>query len=129
MAVVQEKTGARIWVYCPDRLLNLLAETPKNGKYILAKNLTKHITYNSIQKKVRAIRDLINARTEHTIHGWRYNAVVQLAEAGCSDSEIQSVTGHATLEMVQKYRAQASQKKLSKSAQIRRANRTETERE
>lgn len=129
MAVVQEKTGARIWVYCPDRLLDLLESTPKSGKFILAKNLTEHITYNSIQKKVKAIRELINARPEHSIHGWRYNAVVQLAEAGCSDSEIQSVTGHATLEMVQKYRAQASQKKLSKSAQKRRSNKTKTERE
>ena len=129
MAVLQEKTGARVWIYCPDRLLDLLEATPKTGKFILAKNLTEHITYNSIQKKVKAIRDLIRAQPEHSIHGWRYNAVVQLAEAGCSDSEIQSVTGHATLEMVQKYRAQASQKKLSKSAQRRRANRTETERE
>ncbi|MDN3712203.1 hypothetical protein QWZ10_11070 [Paracoccus cavernae] len=54
------------------------------------------------------------------IHGWRYTAAVQLSDAGCSDAEIQAVTGHKTLEMVRKYRAQANQKKASKRAQLRR---------
>ena len=53
-------------------------------------------------------------------HGWRYTAAKELAEAGCSDSEIQAVTGHKTLAMVQKYRSQADQKAASKRAQARR---------
>jgi integrase len=64
------------------------------------------------------------------MHGWRYVAAVELAEAGCSDAEIQSVTGHKALEMVQKYRQAAAQKALSKQAQQRREsaeqNRTRT---
>jgi len=40
-----------------------------------------------------------------------------LTEAGRSDSQIQAVTGHRTLEMVQKYRAGANQKRLSREAQ------------
>jgi len=56
----------------------------------------------------------------YVIHGWRYTAAKELAEAGCSDTEIQSVTGHRSLQMVQKYREQARQKKLSKAAQSRR---------
>lgn len=53
-------------------------------------------------------------------HGWRYTAARELAEAGCSDAEIQSVTGHKTLAMVQKYRSQANQKRASKRAQTMR---------
>jgi hypothetical protein len=60
------------------------------------------------------------------IHGWRYTAAKELAEAGCSDTEIQSVTGHKSLEMVKKYRQQARQKQLSKVAQ-QRQSRTKTE--
>src|SRR6056297_161421 len=36
------------------------------------------------------------------------------------DSEVQAVTGHQTLAMVRKSRAQASQKRLSRTAQARR---------
>ena len=65
------------------------------------------------------VREAINAR-HLVIHGWRYTAAVELAEAGCSDTEIQSVTGHKSLGMVQKYRSKANQKRTSKQAQLRR---------
>jgi len=58
---------------------------------------------------------------------WDYTSTVGLAEAGCSDGAIASVTGHKTLTMVQKNRAQANQKKLSKQAQALR-NRIGTKR-
>lgn len=54
------------------------------------------------------------------MHGWRFTAAVELPEAGASDSDIQSVTGHKTLKMVQKYRGQANQSRLSKQGQQRR---------
>lgn len=60
------------------------------------------------------------ADAAYSLHGLRYLAAVELAEAGCSDAEIQAVTGHKTLAMVQKYRAEASRKRLSKQAQERR---------
>ncbi len=117
--VAQEKTGARIWVYCPARLRSYLNGLPRAGKYILAKNLTQHISKRRIQHVVGVVRKEIDA-TGYVIHGWRYTAARELAEAGATDTEIQSVTGHKTLAMVQKYRQQANQKKLSKSAQSRR---------
>lgn len=53
--------------------------------------------------------------------GIHHTAAKELAEAGCSDTKIQSVTSHRSLQMVQKYREQARQKRLSKAAQSRRA--------
>ncbi|QQA44295.1 hypothetical protein [Pelagovum pacificum] len=58
--------------------------------------------------------------TDYVIHGWRYNAAVAPAEAGCRDSEVQAVTGQKTLAMVQKNRAAANQKRLSRAGQNRR---------
>ncbi|TRD22970.1 tyrosine-type recombinase/integrase [Palleronia caenipelagi] len=49
----------------------------------------------------------------------RHIAAKELAEAGCSDCEIQAVTGHKSLAMVQKYRSQADQKAASERAQAR----------
>jgi len=119
MYVLQEKTKIRLEVFCPDHLRKHLGDMPKSGRYILAKNLTQPVTYNSLEKQVRKVRAAIGAE-KYTMHGWRYTAAVALAEAGCSDSEIQSVTGHKTLAMVQKYRGKANQRKLSMQAQKRR---------
>lgn len=124
MSVVQEKRGARLTIYCPASLRAYLASMPRNGRHILAKTLHKSVGYDALEKAFRAVRDKIaedvpEAR-EYTLHGLRYIAAMELAEAGCSDAEIQSVTGHRTLVMVQKYRSGASQKRLSKAAQTRR---------
>lgn len=119
MRVVQDKTGARIWIACPRFLRDYLGTLPKAGRHILAKNLTQPLAKRRVQDRVMAVRKKIGAE-KFVIHGWRYSAAVALAEAGCSDSEIQAVTGHRTLEMVRKYRAQANQKRLSKAAQKRR---------
>ncbi|MDN5569572.1 MAG: site-specific integrase, partial [Paracoccus sp. (in: a-proteobacteria)] len=74
----------------------------------------------AVQKAVETARQgigVFSGEGRLVIHGWRYTAAVRLAEAGCSDAEIQSVTGHRTLAMVQKYRARANQKRTSKRAQ------------
>jgi integrase len=121
MAVLQEKTNERLWVYCPKRLRDFLAQRPKKGRFILAKNLTEPMTYNTVEKAFRRVRAAIGASAEgHVMHGWRYTAAVELAEAGCSDAQIQSVTGHKTTKMVLKYRSRANQKQLSKQAQEKR---------
>jgi len=130
MRVVQEKTGARIEVYCPSRLRAYLSRLTKSGAHILAKNLTQPIGKRQVQKAVEVVRDGIGAKsgpTKLVPHGWRYTAAKQLAEAGVSDADIQGVTGHKTLAMVQKYRAQANRKAGSKRAQTaRERNENET---
>lgn len=40
MEVVQEKTGVRLSIFCPERLQSYLAQLPRAGRHILAKNLT-----------------------------------------------------------------------------------------
>lgn len=119
ISVVQEKTDARLWVACPEFLKRFLDEASRTGEFIIAQNLRKGLSKRAIQQRVLDVRREIKAEA-FVIHGWRYNAAVALAEAGASDSEIQSVTGHKTLDMVKKYRSRANQKKLSKSAQARR---------
>lgn len=123
MVVVQEKTGEPLEVYCPTRLQDYLGGLPKAGRHILARNLTQPLGKRTVQRAIESVRDEIGAlsgETKLVPHGWRYTAVKQLAEAGCSDAQIQAVTGHRTLSMVQKYRKQADQKKTSRQAQMRR---------
>ena len=119
MDVVQEKTNAHVTIYCPTKLRQYLSTLHRKGDHILAKNLRQHVGKRQVQDAVMKVREAINAR-HLVIHGWRYTAAVELAEAGCSDTEIQSVTGHKSLGMVQKYRSKANQKRTSKQAQLRR---------
>lgn len=121
--VVQEKTGAKISVYCPARLRRYLADLPRRGAHILAKNLTQPLHKRAVQRSVETVRKAIGALSgggRLVPHGWRYTAAKQLADAGVSDADIQAVTGHKTLTMVQKYRAQANQKAASRRAQTSR---------
>jgi integrase len=123
MAVTQEKTGTKIWIFCPSGLQAYLEQLPRKGRHILAKNLTQPLSKRAAQRAVEEVREalgLMHGKNRLVPHGWRYTAARLLADAGCSDSEIQAVTGHKTLAMVQKYRAQASQKEASKRAQERR---------
>lgn len=119
MVVVQEKTDVRLSIFCPERFQSYLAQLPRTGRHIPAKNLTQHLSKRRAQFLVSKVREAISAKA-YVIHGWRHSAAKELAEAGCSDSEIQSVTGHKSLEMVKMYRQQARQKQLSKTAQLRR---------
>lgn len=123
IAVVQDKTAARILVYCPTTLKSHLDGLKKRRAYIMPANLTEPLGYNAIEKRFRVVRKEAGKNvTGFVMHGWRYTAAVALAEAGCSDAEIQAVTGHKTTAMVQKYRRQAGQKKMSKQAQSRRTD-------
>jgi integrase len=121
--VVQQKTGARLWVFCPARLRDYLGALDRRGAHILALDAKRPLGKRAVQKAVEDVREKIGARHgagRLVPHGWRYTAARQLAEAGCSDAEIQAVTGHRTLQMVQKYRGQADGKRLSRLAQRRR---------
>ncbi|WP_191090064.1 site-specific integrase [Histidinibacterium aquaticum] len=121
MAVVQDKTKTRLWVYCPTFLRNFLESVPRTGRFILAKNLTEPLTYWQMASAFQKVRGALGHKAEsYVMHGWRFTAATELAEAGCSDAEIQSVTGHKSLAMVQKYRGRAQQKLLSRTAQQRR---------
>jgi site-specific recombinase XerD len=49
-------------------------------------------------------------------HGLRKAAARRLAEAGCSASEIASITGHKTLAEVERYTRAADQERLARQA-------------
>jgi len=49
-------------------------------------------------------------------HGLRKAAARRLAEAGCTEHEIGSITGHASLREIVRYTKAADQKRLARSA-------------
>jgi integrase len=123
--VVQEKTGAKIWVQCPKPLLKVLQREQRktNREFIF------HHAYDgpfaNAQTLSHAIRNRLGTlnirysakeKKSYTMHGLRKNAGIALALAGCTVPEIMSILGHKTAEMAMFYCAQANRETLGANA-------------
>lgn len=127
MWVLDEKGSERFAVYCPERLRQFVDAVPTRGQHLLAKNLTEAKGYNAVEKQFSKWRATLGEKAAaFSLHGLRKLAIIELAEAGCSDAQIQAVTGQSA-RMVAFYRAQADKRMLSKAAMLKRdRNRNET---
>lgn len=120
MIVHDEKGDQELDVYCPAPLRAFVSELAPKGKHLIAKNLTQALGYDAVEKAFRRWRaDLGERAAPFTLHGLRKLAIIELAEAGASDAEIQAVTGQSA-PIVAYYRSKASRRRLSKAAQERR---------
>lgn len=117
--VIQNKTGAKLWVPFTPHLRRVIEKTPKTGETICAWGIGKPTSYRGAADLVMAVRREIGAE-RFDIHGLRYSAAAALAELGCSDELIAAVTGHTTGAMVRKYAGSARQKVRAIEAQKRR---------
>jgi len=122
--VVQGKTGVRLWVPLHRDLRSALADVRRTCPVILTDERGKPMTAGVFNHRWRAA--ILEAGMDgHTFHGLRYTAAGKLAEAGCDVNQIASITGHRSLEMLQKYTRGASQKRLAETA-IAKLERNET---
>lgn len=118
--VTQGKTQTRLWIPFTDRLHDVLAATTRRSlRYILCDDHGRQLNYDQIQKSTISERKKLGLDA-YSLHGLRYSAASELAEAGCTDHQIAAITGHKSLSMVQKYSKGASQKRLAKQAQTKR---------
>jgi len=60
------------------------------------------------------------------LHGLRKAASRRLADAGCSEEEIKSITGQTTSQMVQHYIKRANKKKMARAAILKLENDRQT---
>lgn len=125
--VTQGKTGTRLWVPFTDRLCKVLNEPGRNSlRFILSDQYGRPVRYDLIQKKTLTVRKKLGLE-EYSLHGLRYCAASELAEAGCTDQQIAAITGHKSLSMVQKYSKGANQKRLAEQANtLREQNKNKT---
>lgn len=109
--LVQNKTGKSLWVPLSSEALTLLNRTKKEGMTIITTSKRyghRPLAYRSAQQQIQSVREKIGAM-DYDIHSLRYSAACQLAEAGCSDEEIGSITGQ-TVQTVQHYTKSVRQK-------------------
>lgn len=113
--VTQEKTGAELDIPIHVRLASSLATVPSNQMQFL---LTQHGESYTAKGFGNWMKAACQAAGLHhcSAHGLRKSAATRLADAGCTESQIQAITGHATSKEVQRYTRKRNQRLLAADA-------------
>jgi integrase len=108
--VVQEKTGAELWIPEHRDLDAELARGETGHMSLLTKANGAAFSSDTLGHWFADAIDAAGLSDECVLHGLRKTAARALAEAGCTVHEIQAITGHKSLAEVERYTKAASQK-------------------
>lgn len=119
MNVVQQKTGERVWLSCPDPLREMLDRMKKNQvhpEFIFTNKWKRpYVSAGTLSAALRHYLHSLGYRN-YSMHGLRKNAGIELAMAGCEVPEIMAVLGHKSPKMAMFYCKQADKKRLGRTA-------------
>jgi integrase len=115
----QQKTGKAMEVRVHRDLAAELARTPKRGITIIVNQDGLPMTPQVIRRELKAFA--AEHGKELVPHGLRKNAVNALLEAGCTDYEVQAITGQS-LQMIAHYARKVNRKKLGEAGILKLEN-------
>jgi integrase len=124
LRITQGKTGVSLRLPCTLELKQALDEAPRTGITILADEDGRPFSYFKTARIMREERTRLGL-LDHDLHALRYRGVQELAWAGCTDDEIASFSGHASIAMIRKYAGEARQTMRALSAAQKRQMLTE----
>jgi integrase len=114
--VAQQKTGTKLVLPLHPDLQALLAIAPRKQATILATELGADL----LAQGLRQLRISSNSQrwSAYTLQGsWFAKAAARrLAEAGCTTKEVAAVTGHKSLNEIERYTRAADQERLAQEA-------------
>jgi integrase len=114
--VKQQKTGAGLAIPVLPELQAIIDATPSEHLTFIVSALGKPFHRGSFSNWFRAQCDAAGLPKGCSAHGLRKAACRRLAEAGCTVHQIAAISGHVTLEEVQRYTKAADQARLARSA-------------
>lgn len=109
--VVQQKEDVRLWIPMHSNFARVVSEIPRRAAVMFTTKTGRPWKLENLRHEIERY-----GRKGYTLHGLRHNAAERLAEAGCTEAEIKSITGHKSAAMVQRYTRRASQKRLARAA-------------
>lgn len=113
--VRQMKTKTELWIPILLEMADEIAQAPKDIPTFMRTQYGKEFTPAGFGNWFREQCDA--AGLAHcAMHGLRKAAARRLAEAGCTDREIMSITGHKHAQEVTRYTESADQKRLAQQA-------------
>jgi integrase len=116
--VRQQKTGAELDIPIWPELQSILCATPNENMTYLVTEFGKPFTAEGFGNWFRA-RCNEAGLPQCSAHGLRKAASRRLAEQGCTVHEVAAITGHASLNEIQRYTKGADQRRLASSAKAK----------
>jgi integrase len=108
IAVTQQKTSASLWIPIHPVLSTILAATPRQNMTFLVTARGKPFTPAGFGNWFGESCRRAGLPVGHNAHGLRKSAARRLAEAGCTSRQIMAVTGHRSLDEVERYTREAT---------------------
>jgi integrase len=116
IAVVQEKTGAPLWIPVHPELRAALEAAPTQGKWLMMTHAGDRFSVEGFGNFMAKAISGAELPDECRLHGLRKSAGRSLAEAGCTAHQIMAILGHKSLAEAQRYTKGADQRRLAQQA-------------
>jgi integrase len=118
LALTQEKTGTTLVLPIYHALADALAEAniPADAPAFLLTLYGRPFTPQGFTSYFTQCSREAGIEEQASPHGLRHAAARRLAEAGCSEKLIASITGHETLKEVERYTKSANQEHMAEMA-------------
>src|ERR1700694_4153705 len=105
IAVVQEKTGKALSITLHHELLAALNAGPAKGMNLIGDEHGRAIKRDALTDLMKRAAKAAGLPPHCLPHGLRKAVMRRLAERGATAKELQAVSGHATLDEVERYTA------------------------
>jgi site-specific recombinase XerD len=113
IAIVQQKTGTALSIPIQTELAAAMRAGPANGLHLIGAPSGRPIARAALTELVKRAAKEAGLPPRCLPHGLRKAQMRRLAEHGATAKEIASISGHKTLQEVERYTAAADQKLLS----------------
>ena len=116
ITVVQQKTGAEVFVPLHPALARSIKAGPSKGVYLIGDRNGRPVNRRTLSVLISVATKAAGLPAECVAHGLRKAALRRLAEHGATSKEMQAISGHRTLAEIERYTRQADQRRLAKAA-------------
>jgi integrase len=122
--VVQQKTGAEVWIPIHAELDRAMKAYPAQGLTLIGDAAGRPLSRAALSSLVATAIDEAGLPPRCVAHGLRKAAMRRLAENDGTAKQIAAISGHKTLREVERYTKAADQKKLARAAMDKLEGRT-----
>jgi integrase len=114
--VIQQKTGAELYLPFVEEIQRALAAYPAKGLTLFGRENGKPMTRAGLTRFMGDAIAQAGLPAKCVAHGLRKAGMRRMAEAGKTEKQIAAVSGHKSLREVQRYTEAADQRRLARDA-------------
>ena len=111
--VIQDKTGAELYLPILPELARAMKAYPAKGLTLIGTEVGKPLTRPALSHVMRDAIKAAGLPVKCVSHGLRKAGMRRMAEAGFTEKQIAAWSGHKTLREIERYTQAADQKRLA----------------